>query len=342
MSLEPLLLLLEPQRRQRHQQPKTQSGRILAFGEEPKTARESQHLGYMEHERTCQACQQRSICILSVGLAQHQRFTPSGFTDFCSDIHVASFFSIHRPISVTSFIPPASSESTFSAIFSPRERQKHQFSDVIYTVSSAIDNLEEVAQSHTQRQWGHGENDLHAAVAQSSTSGADFGHTKHLDGVPPQVININIEELAKQFRPFHPPPAPVPMAQSQKSRAASGKSLARRRQPTQKSYSAKLFITENTFPNGETTYETHASAIVEESSSKKPSSMSHPPAPEQPFLKHMLERRRRLQEWRDKGARKEVWRSISVKRQRKLKMKKHKYKKLMRRTRNLRRRLVNK
>ena len=35
----------------------------------------------------------------------------------------------------------------------------------------------------------------------------------------------------------------------------------------------------------------------------------------------------------------EVWRCISTKRQRKLKMKKHKYKKLMRRTRNLRRKL---
>jgi len=35
----------------------------------------------------------------------------------------------------------------------------------------------------------------------------------------------------------------------------------------------------------------------------------------------------------------EVMRAISVKRQRKLKMKKHKYKKLMKKTRNLRRRL---
>lgn len=34
-----------------------------------------------------------------------------------------------------------------------------------------------------------------------------------------------------------------------------------------------------------------------------------------------------------------VWQLISVKRQRKLKMKKHKYKKLMRRTKNLRRKL---
>lgn len=39
------------------------------------------------------------------------------------------------------------------------------------------------------------------------------------------------------------------------------------------------------------------------------------------------------------GKKKQIWRAISVKRQRKLKMKKHKYKKLMRKTRNLRRRL---
>jgi hypothetical protein len=37
--------------------------------------------------------------------------------------------------------------------------------------------------------------------------------------------------------------------------------------------------------------------------------------------------------------RREILQALSVKRQRKLKMKKHKYKKLMKRTRNLRRRL---
>ena len=61
---------------------------------------------------------------------------------------------------------------------------------------------------------------------------------------------------------------------------------------------------------------------------------------QQPFLERM---RIRQQQWEDATGRKngvaEIWRAISVKRQRKLKMKKHKYKKLMKRTRNLRRRL---
>lgn len=39
------------------------------------------------------------------------------------------------------------------------------------------------------------------------------------------------------------------------------------------------------------------------------------------------------------GNKREVWRAISVRRQRKLKMKKHKYKKLMKRTKFLRRKL---
>ena len=57
-----------------------------------------------------------------------------------------------------------------------------------------------------------------------------------------------------------------------------------------------------------------------------------------PFLERMRERHVQWEEYmeRSKG---QIWRTISVKRQRKLKMKKHKYKKLMRRTRNLRRRL---
>jgi hypothetical protein len=49
-------------------------------------------------------------------------------------------------------------------------------------------------------------------------------------------------------------------------------------------------------------------------------------------------RQERMEEYR-KGLLEDAMYTISVKRQRKLKMKKHKYKKLMKRTRNLRRRL---
>lgn len=67
---------------------------------------------------------------------------------------------------------------------------------------------------------------------------------------------------------------------------------------------------------------------------------NRPPQPRQPFLNHMRERQQRWEEYRERsGIPPPVWRAISVKRQRRLKMKKHKYKKLMRRTRTLRRKL---
>lgn len=56
----------------------------------------------------------------------------------------------------------------------------------------------------------------------------------------------------------------------------------------------------------------------------------------------MVEQQKQFGEFRDPQVRcNEIggYQTLSVKRQRKLKMKKHKYKKLMRRTRNLRRKL---
>ena len=79
------------------------------------------------------------------------------------------------------------------------------------------------------------------------------------------------------------------------------------------------------------------SALDLPSASLDESQMEAPlPSARQPFLDRMRQRQevweRVLREQHDR-----VWRAISVRRQRKLKMKKHKYKKLMRRLRNLKR-----
>jgi hypothetical protein len=90
------------------------------------------------------------------------------------------------------------------------------------------------------------------------------------------------------------------------------------------------------------TYVTHSCSIREDpepvGTTENPA-IGNPPLVRQPFLNYMRERQRRWEEFRRQNAPGRVWRLISVKRQRRLKMKKHKYKKLMRRTRNLRRRL---
>ncbi|MCJ1224568.1 hypothetical protein MMC12_001213 [Toensbergia leucococca] len=259
------------------------------------------------------------------------------------------------PISVTVSVPPTSSPTAFSSIFalSKNRNQKLQPSDVIYTLSSTFSNLENASQqsahqsgqetqSSTPRlhQMTAEELDLRTAITQASTSNAD--DRTHLDG--PQPIHLDLQDLARNFRPFVAPPPPVPMS-----------SLANKTQihpppsSSQKSYSTILTILESTHPSGRKTFKTHTSPLLETSlphsqnfsqtSDDAPSISMHPP-PHQPFLTRMLHRQEAWEDYRE-GVRGDgmIWRAISVKRQRKLKMKKHKYKKLMKRNRNLRRKL---
>ena len=258
-------------------------------------------------------------------------------TNCIAEIHVASFFSIHRPISVTTSYPPPTSETSFSSLFAPRVRPKHSAADVIYTLSSAVDGMEN-ANSRTQRQTKIG-TDLHTVVTQASASNADTATIRHLDGHQSPNVHISLQELAKNFRPFVAPPAPVPMDGSQEPTTKIQRALPKRRRTTQKSYSTTLTILESTYPNGRKTYKAQTSPIREEPMEENVPVIDMPSASRQPFLNRMRERQHRLEEWRDNGPAKGLWRAISVKRQRRLKMKKHKYKKLMRRTRNLRRRL---
>lgn len=149
----------------------------------------------------------------------------------------------------------------------------------------------------------------------------------------PTMLHVNMQELVRHFRPFVPPPPPEPMVPVEKK-------------PTVKSYSAVLTILESTQPNGTKIYQTRTSPIREDPTApadflEDGQVMEMPVLPRQPFLNHMRERQRRWEEIRNGNGKRDqpAWCAISVKRQRKLKMKKHKYKKLMRRTRNLRRRL---
>ncbi|KAI4200303.1 MAG: hypothetical protein LQ350_004051 [Teloschistes chrysophthalmus] len=292
------------------------------------------------------------------------------------NVHVASFFSRHRPISVTTSFPPASSEATFSSIFEPKPRPKVQPSDVIYTVSAAIDGFEN-AVSQEEPEGRH-----HRTSSKNDTI--------LLDSNNPHQLALNIEELSKTFRPFNVPPPPVPMPDpsattttgSESSKQSSSRRQRRSTATTkERIYTTVLTITEQAHSNGHRTYQASLSPmregrnfftphppassliahpspsststtnpnqntpeveIVEITHSNHPSSSSTLPGSsyhKQPFLERMRRRQsvweERLREERPGG----VWRLISVKRQRKLKMKKHKYKKLMRKTRNLRRRL---
>lgn len=258
------------------------------------------------------------------------------------DIYVASFFSTHRPISITGPLPPESSLEDIDKIFQVRPKSQRKAQDVIYTISSAIQNLDDQTASHQQRvQAGQQEEgitqkaDLIKALTRhndSATNSTDSS-VHHLDGQPQSANSIHmggnvkmvIQALARQFRPFHPPPAPTAVPEVEFfDPQASGESATKLpvlEQKVEQAISSLRTKAEsaNTFftPSFDTAGRARRATLS---------------------AQHLYEKHRfQIRDLRRIGSLREML-LISVKRQRRLKMKKHKYKKLQRRTRNLRRR----
>jgi hypothetical protein len=165
------------------------------------------------------------------------------------------------------------------------------------------------------------------------------------------VAPMDLPRLLAQYRPFRPPPPPVPFEAQPKKKRASPKQRTRgygRRgaaHSPQKSWSTTIVVTESTDMNGTRTYTASSSPMVEIPIPSSDTVIQSIPgtfvAVQQPFLERMRAKQRRWLEYRRQRAvqHRQEMHLISVKRQRKLKMKKHKYKKLMKRTRTLRRKL---
>ena len=248
------------------------------------------------------------------------------------DVQVASFFAVGRPISVTSSIPPLSTATDFSSIFAPSYHPKVAPSDVLYTLSSAVSRLEN-SSSQTTLDEVPEEVDIRTALTQSPKA-IKSDNAIRLDDSQPQVAAVSLDNLKQHFRPFHTPPPPVPFETLAEGQDTQGPK-ARRRRTTHKAYSMTVNILESTDADGQTSYSASTSDVYEDSRLVHATIKT----PRQPFLDRMQERQRRTSQIREYGPHKDAWRLISVKRQRKLKMKKHKYKKLMKRTRTLRRKL---
>lgn len=207
--------------------------------------------------------------------------------------------------------PKAITDEAFAAIFTPRTRSNKP-QEVIATLSNTLQTLDSAASGSSKRniqeQWNEETDELRAGIT------ADSYRVQHLDN----ANELPRSMFAGKYTPFSPPPAPVPMS-TEESLAAGAEAAAEHEQarlPQQRTYHTLLTINESTDANGEITYTAESGPIVSED-------------PPRSYLERSRIRRRE---------RATMW-AISVKRQRKLKMKKHKYKKLMRRTRNLRRRL---
>jgi hypothetical protein len=237
-------------------------------------------------------------------------------------ICASTFFSLYRPISTTNSYPKTVTDDAFAAIFTPRTKVNSKPSEVITTVSNTLKNIDAVTGNlplgPRQAQWNEETDDVRAAITAESYRKAEV---EHLDNAPEEA---GMYVLSNRYHPFSPPPAPVPM--NTEDSIAAGAEAAESLEPQHRTYTALLTIEESTDANGEVTYMAHSSPLVAEDPAPTPTR----------FLERMHERNER---YRINHPEETDMLAISVKRQRKLKMKKHKYKKLMRRTRNLRRKL---
>lgn len=265
---------------------------------------------------------------------------------------LSSFFSLHRPIPIekgNNALYNTYTDDFFNAIFqAPAQEKSNSFSNTIYTIRGAIKSLESGSRQDDRTKL----QDMREELIEHAQSRG--GNVIHLDGapLPPSVI----DELQSQFRPFRTPPAPVSFDPSQEKVERRGKGgvkvvggkkksdvevIARR--SAKRKWVTKVEVTEFFDPNGSPAFSVASTPIVEVPSRPakiQDPSTSAPVVIRQPFIRRMLERQQRWEESVDERAdQKGTMMLISVKRQRKLKMKKHKYKKLMKRTRNLRRKL---
>jgi hypothetical protein len=224
---------------------------------------------------------------------------------------VASFFSIHRPISVTTTVPPTSSTDAFEAIFSSKRPLKNEPEDVIFTLSSAVQSMEHGAQAEPEENF--------------RTFSEQDGELRMLDG--PEA-KMSVEEYTRRLRPFQPPPPPVPMDASALEAAESNDAQIDNEYQT---YSTVLTIREARGADGRKTYEAHTGPFVRSEETEDPSSLHDEATIDAPSTSGMS--------YMERVRSNRTMYAISTKRRRKVKMKKHKFKKLMKRTRTLRRKL---
>ncbi|KXT10434.1 hypothetical protein AC579_7877 [Pseudocercospora musae] len=263
------------------------------------------------------------------------------------DLRTSAFFSLHRPLSLGSTIPPPAPETAFESVFRTKQQRdpwedgnsaERRPEDVVYALGPLFENLDATT-SEVQ------DDEVRWEVLSESPSHQEG--VKHLDG-PPRPRSL--DELVSQLRPFTIPPPPQPftehLKQSEQKKRAS--------KPKQKRYKTTIYLTESTTTNGRVEYSASVSPIervpdaVEEPvpEARKQSTFRERSQRYRTSKAYLLRQQSMLSSPPTKtpirrapiAARKERMLLISVKRQRKLKMKKHKYKKLMKRTRNLRRR----
>ncbi|KAK4098641.1 hypothetical protein N658DRAFT_499321 [Parathielavia hyrcaniae] len=239
---------------------------------------------------------------------------------------LSTFFALHRPISVTQLLPQSVTDDTFARIFAPRTRNG-RVAEVISTLSQTVHDLEEPLSRMGIANNGDKQRLQDAHEADDGTAKLSV---RHGDGSETN-LHIQLNPMSGQYLPYAPPPAPEPLKEASEADAdvtsnnnAAAEELAEQQETQTRVYKAMVTIEEMIDASGQIKVVAHSPELVEEDG----------PAP-RTFLERMAWRQLRYDEARRQQDR--TMQAISVRRQRKLRMKKKKYKKLMRKTRNLRR-----
>lgn len=217
-------------------------------------------------------------------------------------------------------------------IFQPRpKRSRTAPQDVIYTLSSAVESLNDQMTNKKAEQKAQ----IIKALVQASNN-VDSNEPHHLDGAPQSVnpnspnVRIALQEIARRFRPYNAPPAPVPLADPEaKSKEDEMFLEVEVQEPGSEPYVQRVVINGQNSEHLETRdfFTSNATPTVE---IEDTTGFQYVVDPE---IDQLSVPRRRQGLYR-----RPTMMAISVKRQRRLKMKKHKFKKLTKRLRTLRQR----
>ncbi|KAH7155390.1 hypothetical protein B0J13DRAFT_672427 [Dactylonectria estremocensis] len=224
---------------------------------------------------------------------------------------LSSFFSLHRPISVTQTMPRTVSDEHFASIFASRTKSNR----MAETVSALSDTIDQLEGPMAQMTIGGQQDDQGMGEAMHKVD------IKNADGSESSMY-LQIDTMSGEFLPFRPPPLPQPQAAAEVGSTMAA-SEAVEDVPQHRVYKALFTIEESTDPDGQIRIMAHSPRIMQDAQPRS-------------FLERLALRQLKFDE--AQGSRRDMH-AISVKRQRKLRMKKKKYKKLMKRTRNLRRKL---
>jgi hypothetical protein len=268
---------------------------------------------------------------------------------------------MYRPISITGPGPKEAQPEDIERIFQPKPKSKfkHSNQDVIYTLSSALENLDQHVADKQNPQSDSSvteKSDLIKALTQHNDAAPQQGDAQQTIAVrvPNGTVKLVIQEIQNRFRPYNIPPPPIPMSQQEveaiesenvdANEEALGQSLEAQvesQDPVLQRRSRKKSLADT--PIAEV-FDSRGESFSIDMDMQNTFFTAH-----NPEVAEVIEASKRRQSRFKAGNRirrgfwvpgrtREVMRLISVRRLRKLKMKKHKHKKLMRRTRTLRKR----